>query len=262
MQYAFADMTTTRSTANFAAFTDNAIPLYRQIADLLRQRLAKGRWHVGDQFLTLDALMAEFGVARVTARQTIALLTQDGLVSSQRGRGTFVTALPPPRPRLNVQVSLETLALGYKDTKPLLIVCETTDVHAPVRKEDGAAAERYVYMKRVHTEDAKPYCVIDIYLDASIFAKCSRQFRSQPVIPLLAGGELCTIAKAHQALTIDSADMEVARHLNIPVNAPVAHVRRVFCDADGRVIYIGEVTYRGDFIHIDMDLLPTQQEPI
>jgi GntR family transcriptional regulator len=42
----------------------------------------------------------------------------------------------------------------------------------------------------------------------------------------------------------------------VPVNAPVAEVRRVFTDKKRRVIYLGEVTYRGDFIHVEMDLKP------
>ena len=57
-------------------------------------------------------------------------------------------------------------------------------------------------------------------------------------------------------LTIGTADLEVAQLLGVPVNAPVAEVRRVFTDADNRVIYLGEVTYRGDFIHLEMDLTP------
>jgi GntR family transcriptional regulator len=64
------------------------------------------------------------------------------------------------------------------------------------------------------------------------------------------------VARARQVLTIGTADMEVAGQLHIPVNAPVALVRRVFTDAAGRVIYLGEVTYRGDFIHLEMDLTP------
>jgi GntR family transcriptional regulator len=40
------------------------------------------------------------------------------------------------------------------------------------------------------------------------------------------------------------------------LNSPVAEVRRVFTIADRTVIYLGEVTYRGDFIRIDMDLRP------
>ena len=65
-----------------------------------------------------------------------------------------------------------------------------------------------------------------------------------------------TPARAHQVLTIGSADLEVAQCLNLPLNAPVADVRRVFNDPRGRVLYLGEVTYRGDAIRLEMDLAP------
>jgi GntR family transcriptional regulator len=50
--------------------------------------------------------------------------------------------------------------------------------------------------------------------------------------------------------------VEVARDLRIAVNAPVAEIRRVFTGSDGSVIYLGEATYRGDYIHLEMDLKP------
>ena len=52
--------------------------------------------------------------------------------------------------------------------------------------------------------------------------------------------------------------MEIAPLLHIPISAPVAHVRRVFTDGADRVIYLGQVTYRGDFVHLDMDLMPAE----
>ena len=62
------------------------------------------------------------------------------------------------------------------------------------------------------------------------------------------------IVTARQVLTISTADLEVARYLGISVNAPVAEVRRVFTGPKRRVIYLGEVTYRGDFVHLEIDL--------
>jgi len=64
------------------------------------------------------------------------------------------------------------------------------------------------------------------------------------------------ITRAWQTLEIGTADVTVARHLDIHVNAPVAEVRRVCQDALGTVLYLGEVTYRGDYIHLEMDLRP------
>ena len=58
-------------------------------------------------------------------------------------------------------------------------------------------------------------------------------------------------------MTIGTADLEVCGSCcGCPLNSPVAEVRRVFTAADRTVIYLGEVTYRGDFVRIDMDLRP------
>lgn len=64
-----------------------------------------------------------------------------------------------------------------------------------------------------------------------------------------------TIGSARQILTIGTAGAEAAAALNIAASAPVAEVRRVFCAPDGTVIDLGELTHRGDFIRVDMDLL-------
>jgi GntR family transcriptional regulator len=67
------------------------------------------------------------------------------------------------------------------------------------------------------------------------------------------------IAQARQVLTIANADMDVARLLNIHVGDAIAQVRRVFTDAGGRIIYLGEVTYRGDLFRLEMDLTPPER---
>ncbi len=238
------------------AFTESPIPRYLQIADLMRQRIARGQWAQGDKLPSLEALVEQFGVSRVTVRQAIELLSRDGLVSPQQGRGTFVTGRPPDTRWLKVQTTLEELAHVYRDTRPEIVNIQESISRAPLRPEDGRPAERYVAMRRVHSRQGQPYCVIDIYLDEKVFRRHPKRFRQETVIPILTAMTEGGVARARQVLTIGTADMEVAGQLHIPVNAPVALVRRVFTDAAGRVIYLGEVTYRGDFIHLEMDLTP------
>jgi GntR family transcriptional regulator len=234
---------------------DNAqAPLYVQLADLFRQRIVKGVWRQGDKLPSLEQLVAEFEVARVTVRQAIERLTRDGLVSPQRGRGTFVTGAPSSDRWLRVETSLQNLADVYRDSHPTILNIDESTRSPRLAAADGIAAPKYVYMRRVHAHDGRPYCVIDIYLDAEIFARRPTRFRKETVIPLLLGMPTVTIATARQVLTISTADLEVARHLQISVNAPVAEVRRVFTGPKRRVIYLGEVTYRGDFVHVEFDL--------
>lgn len=237
-------------------FQDSPIPRYLQIADLMRQRIARGQWAQGAKLPSLEALVVEFGVARVTVRQAIELLARDQLVSPQRGRGTFVTGRPPRTQWLKVQTTLADLAEVYRDTRPEIVNIQESITDAPLLPGDGTPAERYVFMRRIHSRDGRPYCVINLYLDERVFRQQPERLREQAVIPLLAAMTEGGVAQARQVLTIGTADMEVAPLLQIALNAPVAEVRRVFTDAQGCVIYLGEVTYRGDFIQLDMDLKP------
>ena len=229
-------------------------PLYVQLADLFRQRIARGVWKKGEKLPSLEQLVAEFEVARVTVRQAIERLTRDGLVSPQRGRGTFVTGAPRSDRWLRVETTLKNLADVYRDTQPTILNVDESSRSPRLHRDDGVAAPKYAYMRRVHAHRGRPYCVIDIYLDAEIFARHPRRFREETVIPLLMAMTSVRIATARQVLTIATADVEVARHLRIPVNAPVADVRRVFTGPGRRVIYLAEVTYRGDFVQVEFDL--------
>ncbi len=231
-------------------------PLYVQLSDLFRQRILKGVWKNGDKLPSLDTLAEEFHVAKVTVRQAIERLTRDGLLSPQRGRGTFVTGAPQDNRWFRVETSLENLSSVYRDTHPTILNIDESTRTPLLSESDGVAAEKYVFMRRIHARNGQPYCVINIYLDAAIFAKHPSRFRKETVIPILMGMPSVEIVTARQVLTISTADVEVARHLGISVNAPVAEVRRVFTGPERRVIYLGEVTYRGDFVRMEIDLKP------
>jgi len=69
----------------------SATPVYVQVADILRARIQSGRL-LPDRPVPSEAqLQQEFGVARGTARKAIALLREQGLVVTVKGRGSHVT---------------------------------------------------------------------------------------------------------------------------------------------------------------------------
>lgn len=236
-------------------FGASPVPRYVQVAGLLRQRIARGVWAPGAQVPTLDALIAEFDVARVTVRQAIELLAREGLVSAKRGRGTFVLRRPV-QDRLHLQSTLADLARSYRHDRPTLTLVDESAAMPSLIPEDGKLAPGYHFMRRVHSRDGTPYSVISIYLDERVFKKAPARFRRETVIPVMLDLPGVKIAHARQTLTISSAEVEDAGYLQVPVASPVALVRRVFSAPDDTVLYLGEVTYRGDFIHLEMDLQP------
>src|SRR5215471_14617200 len=75
--------------------SDRAV--YKQIADHLRAAIAQGRLGAGDQLPSEAQLMAHYGVARMTARNALRLLQDEGLITAEHGRGVYVRARPPVR---------------------------------------------------------------------------------------------------------------------------------------------------------------------
>ncbi|WBB81282.1 GntR family transcriptional regulator [Micromonospora sp. WMMD882] len=66
----------------------------RRIADALRERIKQRELKPGDKLPSERSLAAEYGTARNTAREAVALLQAEGLVDAQHGRGVFVRNRP------------------------------------------------------------------------------------------------------------------------------------------------------------------------
>ena len=239
-----------------SSFKNSPIPRYAQLADHFRQCIVRGLWPLGHKLPSLEALMREFEVARVTVRQAIDLLARDGLLSAQRGRGTFVTGNPSKDRWLRLETTLKDIAEVYRDDTPKLTLIEESSVMPTIQDRDGTPAKRYHFLRRVHSRGDEAYCVISIYLDERVFKMAPKRFRQETVIPVLLDLPNVKITQARQTMTISTADLEIAEQLDVPMNSPIANIRRVCCDVNGTVIYLGEASYRGDYVHLEMDLKP------
>jgi GntR family transcriptional regulator len=71
-------------------------PLYRQIADDLRQQIEAGELLPGAQLRTEQELQEKYGASRNTVRDAIKWLTTRGLVETRPGQGTFVVEQAEP----------------------------------------------------------------------------------------------------------------------------------------------------------------------
>jgi GntR family transcriptional regulator len=66
------------------------LPLYHQVEVDMRRRVASGEWQRGEQIPTEAELCTVYGASRVTIREAVRRLTDEGLLIRRRGSGTFV----------------------------------------------------------------------------------------------------------------------------------------------------------------------------
>lgn len=65
-------------------------PMYRQIADALREQINAGELKPSDALPTESSLQEAFSVSRVTVRQALKLLTEEHIIESIQGSGSYV----------------------------------------------------------------------------------------------------------------------------------------------------------------------------
>lgn len=227
--------------------------LYAQLASVLRGRIRRGDWSGGHPLPTLPELCAQYGVARITARQAIQLLSAEGLVSSQRGRRTVV-----------VEGSVLDRPLFPGLAEPLE---QVPDYSVRVLHKDGAATlppafvgcgepdRGYVCIRKIDSEAGVPYSLSTIFVARSVYRRFPRDAElSAKLSRLVRSASSGPFRSAQETISVSAADVDEAEALGCPLSSPVARVERVFLSADGTIVYAGWSVYRGDRFVLRRDL--------
>lgn len=75
-------------------------PLYQQIMDQIRQKIAVGEWAAGDEIPSIRQLAVDLRVSVITVRRAYLELEHEGIIVTQQGKGSFVAPDPALPPRL------------------------------------------------------------------------------------------------------------------------------------------------------------------
>lgn len=74
----------------------SGLPIYTQIVNQIQSQLANGILKPGDQLPTVRALAEELRINFNTVARAYRILDDARIISTQQGRGTYITEIPPP----------------------------------------------------------------------------------------------------------------------------------------------------------------------
>jgi len=227
-----------------------------QLASLFRRRIETGAWIVGAQIPTVEELSAECGVARATIRQALGLLEAEGLVSRFRAKGTYVNKRPQDLFCIQVETDWNGL-LTKREGARIEILSEETKAVPPIAPHTGTLADSYRHLRRLHWREDAPFLIADVYIEETLAAQINKKsFSNTTALQMIANVPGVKIKNARQTLTIGSADFEVAKLMQIELNAPIAKVDRSATDDKGKIILISNGIYRGDIVRVDLEMKP------
>lgn len=201
--------------------------------------------------------MAQYRVARMTLRNAIGILEDEGYIRRGRGIGTFVQAKIPTVTELQIPSNWEeTVALS--DVLGTESIFDREDAIQTLpdlgMQFDGEFARAYRYLCRLHVKDGVPYCYSEVYLADDLFQAHRPAFLKSAAASVIARIPGLVLQAARQKITIAGAGIASAQALNLKLGDSVAEVRRYACD-DARLIYFARLEFPTKFVKLEFDLL-------
>ena len=92
----------------------SGIPIYLQVVERIKERLAAGQLKPGDQLPTVRSLALELRVNFNTIARAYRIMDESGIISTQQGRGTYILELPSPEVAESIRMqALQDLTQRY-----------------------------------------------------------------------------------------------------------------------------------------------------
>ena len=92
----------------------SGIPIYLQVVERIKERLAAGQLKPGDQLPTVRSLALDLRVNFNTIARAYRIMDESGIISTQQGRGTYILEVPSPEVSESIHLkALEDLTQRY-----------------------------------------------------------------------------------------------------------------------------------------------------
>ena len=220
-------------------------PHYRQIEQALRERIST---LVPGARLPSDAeLCAEFGVSRMTARNAMQQLAEDGLITRTPGRGSFV-AEPPAHRRANrlMTFSQEMRRAGRVPSSRVLDRLVRPASAAEADSLGIPTGQPVVYLRRLRLADAVPMALESTVLDGACADAVMTADLARGSLHETLGRAGIVLRRGNSTIGAAAATAEDAGLLAVAAGDPLLVERRVIADSHGRRIEATESRYPAD----------------
>jgi GntR family transcriptional regulator len=220
-------------------------PKYLEVRDYLVETYINSE--SGTDILPTEIqLSKQFGVSRMTIRQALNTLRDEGVLRSLRGVGTFVVRTRVSREPTLTSFSDDLRARGYEPSSTLLHA-EEVPCDVPLALELGVRPGAIVArIERLRLADGNPICLEDVYLPATRFPGLIERDLTDSLHRVLEKDYAAVIRRAEQQVSAINVTGRTAELLGVDDGFACLHVQRVSMDDQGKIISVGRGICRGD----------------
>ena len=231
-----------------AIYRNSPLPRYFQLKEIMRERIRSGEWKPGELIPSERELSEKYGISRMTARQAITELVNEGLFYREQGKGTFVSQRKITQQLIHLTGFTEDIrARGQRPgTKVLSATMHPADEETAgkLRINPGTPIFR---LQRLRLADDEP---LAIELSQISFKGCEglleEDLEHNSLYRLLEAKYGLALMEADQELEAGLTGSEEAQLLKISVARPVLFTRRITYTDRNQPIEYAKAVYCGN----------------
>jgi GntR family transcriptional regulator len=225
-----------------------SLPLYQQLQRGVRNAIRSGALALDDALPSERQLAEELRVSRITVRQAIKGLVEEGLLESRQGAGTFVRQRIEKNFAKLTSFSEDMRSRGFIPSSAWLKRAQGMVTPEEALKLAVSPGTRVLRFHRLRFADGAPMALEYATIVAE-FLPSPESVEASLYSALQASGHRPT--RALQRLRALILDREQARLLKAPIGDAGLLVERLGYLADGRAVELSQSIYRGsqyDFV--------------
>lgn len=225
------------------------IPLYTQIKNYILENIKSGVYKKGQRLPSERQLSLTLHVSRMTARQAVTSLTEEGVLESRPGKGTYVT-----RPVIYQQLGLltsfteEVHRRGGVSSSRVILKGVRPAGYEVAQKLEIPIGTPVVFLHRVRLIDGNPVAFEAAHIVSSYCPEIleKHDFGTESLYQVLREEYGCALAWARQQFQARMPTQREQSLLDISANTPVLVNDRVTFTAQNKPIEYVNSTYVGD----------------
>lgn len=224
------------------------VPLYEQIKDLLRARILDGSYQPHQQMPSESEMMASFNVSRITVRQALNDLQNEGLIFRIHGKGTFVSKPKAFQDLGRLQGFGEAMRqMGYETFSRVLSIRNVVPTAHVQDKLKLPKRSRVTELQRVRFLNREPISLDVTYVPAAIGARLAKEdLAARDIFVILENDYGLSLGHADLQIGSTLADETLATQLKVEEGSPVLVIERTTHTVAGDPIDYERLYYRGD----------------
>ncbi|HEX6544456.1 MAG TPA: GntR family transcriptional regulator [Ktedonobacterales bacterium] len=248
-------------TSIHAASKASLLPLYYQVERDMRRQIESGIWQAGQQIPSEKELCALYDVSRITIRQAISALVDEGLIVRERGRGSFVRPVITAGARGLTSFSDEMAALGMQPSARLVSIRREPASPEMATRLHIATGDPILIVHRLRFADDSPIGIQTAYLPGERFPGLENaDLAGQSLYKHLEAQYGVEPAEAHETFSVATITGEDARLLNVPDGTCGFHVERLTYDQKRELFEFVTSIMRGDRYRVQLVLRAGRRE--